>query len=391
MSGLIARRLGGGALVATLLLSAPAARAEQSDVEGGFLSLDVHGFGSQGFLVTTGNEYLVADSKRGSFQFSEIGLNFSKEFTSTLRFGVQFFAQNFGAAGNYIPQIDWFQLDYRWRDFLGLRVGRLKIPHGLYNEVNDIDSGRVPVLLPQSVYPLQARSFLFAQTGAELYGFVRSPWAGALEYRVFGGTIFIDPALVVPVGAPLQLKFNVPYSFGGRLLWETPLAGLRVGGSVLDLRLDTTAFLPMSMTAAIKNDTVFGVASVEWTARVLTLTAEYSRGHSKQESVVAGANLNVTSESGYLMANVVATPWLQPGLYYSVGFPDVHHRTGLANQQHDLTATLRFDINRYWLVKLEGHYMVGTAGLNNPLRVGPPPTNPANHWAVFLIKTTIYF
>jgi hypothetical protein len=391
MSGMSLRCLGALALVWALSLSAAPARAQQSDVEGGLLSIDVHGFGSQGFLVTSGNDYLVTDSKRGSFQFSELGLNFSKAFTSNLRFGVQFFAQDFGAAGNYIPQIDWFQLDYRWRDWLGLRVGRLKIPHGLYNEVNDIDSGRVPVLLPQSVYPLQGRSFLFAQTGVELYGFLRSPSLGALEYRLFGGTIFVDPALVVPVGSPVQLKFNVPYAFGGRLLWETPISGLRVGGSFLDLRLDTIAFLPMSMTVGIKNNTLFGVGSVEWAVRALTVTAEYSRGHSKQESVLPSANLNNTSESGYLMANFVAAPWLQPGVYYALGFPDVHHRTGLANQQHDLTATLRFDLNRFWLVKLEGHYMVGTAGLSNPLRIGPPPANPANHWGVFLIKTTIYF
>ena len=29
--------------------------------------------------------------------------------------------------------------------------------------------------------------------------------------------------------------------------------------------------------------------------------------------------------------------------------------------QHDVAATLRFDINSHWLVKLEGHYMTGTA------------------------------
>ena len=66
-------------------------------------------------------------------------------------------------------------------------------------------------------------------------------------------------------------------------------------------------------------------------------------------------------------------------------------RDGLENKQHDLSLTLRFDINRFWLVKLEGHYMAGTAGLVNPLRFGPPPANPERHWGVFLVKTTAYF
>ena len=31
---------------------------------------------------------------------------------------------------------------YGFADWLGMRAGRVKIPFGLYNEVNDVDSGR---------------------------------------------------------------------------------------------------------------------------------------------------------------------------------------------------------------------------------------------------------
>jgi hypothetical protein len=353
--------------------------------------IEIHGFASQGFVLTTGNDYLVLDSTRGSFQLSELGLNFSKQLTDKLRFGAQFYARNFGIAGNYVPQVDWFHLDYRWRDWLGLRAGRLKIPHGLYNEFNDIDAGRVPILLPQSIYPLQARSFLFAQTGTEVYGFARSPAAGALEYRLYGGTMFFDPSLVVPAGSAVQLQFSVPYIVGGRLIWETPLPGLRLGASVLKLRLDTVAFLPMLMVN-IENRTLAWVSFAELAFRALTVTAEYGRGNSKQTSAESPpSNFDVTGEDWYVMASYVAAPWLQPGVYYSLKVPDVANRGGLANKQHDLTATLRFDINPHWLVKIEGHYMIGTAGLVNPLRITPLPENPERHWAVFLVKTTAYF
>jgi hypothetical protein len=53
--------------------------------------------------------------------------------------------------------------------------------------------------------------------------------------------------------------------------------------------------------------------------------------------------------------------------------------------------TLRFDITDNWLVKLEGHFMDGTAGLTNPLQVGPSPTNAATEWAAFFAKATGYF
>lgn len=382
-------------LAIVLSLSTLPALAEESVVPGaGLLSVDIHGFGSQGFFLTTGNEYLVDGSKDGSFQFSEVGINFSKPLTERLRFGLQFLAHNFGRAGNYSPQVDWFYLDYLWRDWLGFRAGRLKIPRGFYNEVNDIDAARVPVLLPQSVYPLQARSFLFAQSGAEIYGFFRSRSAGALEYRLFGGTIFIDPRLVVPVGSTLTLKFNVPYAFGGRLIWETPLTGLRIGVSVIKLRLDTVAFLPMDMTADIENHSMLGVGSLEFASRALTVTAEYSLGHTKQDTVVAMttvASLDTVGDGGYVMVTYVVTPWLQPGIYYSLKFPYVDRREGLENQQHDLSLTLRFDINHHWLLKLEGHYMAGTRGLEDPLRVDTALVDPALHWGVFMVKTTAYF
>ncbi|MGH7436088.1 MAG: hypothetical protein ACRENE_10480, partial [Polyangiaceae bacterium] len=216
----------------------------EADADGGDpaspSAIQVHGFASQGAFVTARNDYLVSRSTKGSFQLSEVGINFTDNITDKLRAGVQLFAQDFGANGNYNVQADWFYLDYRFADWLGVRAGRLKIPFGLYNEVNDIDAARVPILLPQSVYPLQNRQFLFAQTGFEAYGFQRSSWAGALDYRLFAGTIYLDPTGLLAPGNTLQAQFGVPYVAGGRLMWETPFDGLRLGGTVEALELDTT-------------------------------------------------------------------------------------------------------------------------------------------------------
>ena len=47
--------------------------------------------------------------------------------------------------GDYVLNswADWFDLDYRWKDWLGLRAGRVKLPYGLYNDTSDIDAARV--------------------------------------------------------------------------------------------------------------------------------------------------------------------------------------------------------------------------------------------------------
>ena len=80
------------------------------------------------------------------------------------------------------------------------------MPFGLYNEINDVDAARVPILLPQGVYPISSRDYLLAQTGMELYGRLATGALGALDYRLFGGTIFIDtPASTAPPQLPCPI------------------------------------------------------------------------------------------------------------------------------------------------------------------------------------------
>ena len=82
---------------------------------------------------------------------------------------------------------------------------------------------------------------------------------------------------------------------------------------------------------------------------------------------------------------------LQPGLYYSVLYPNVDDRSGRESQQHDVAATLRFDFNPNWIFKAEAHYMSGTAGVSSSLNDYRPLTESPDRWTVFLLKTTVFF
>jgi hypothetical protein len=383
------------AVLAAIALDARPARAAGVGPEDSLAHVDIHAFVSQGFILTSYNDYIDTGTTHGSAQFTEMGINVTKAFfKDKLRIGLQLFAQDLGPAGSFTIKADWFYVDYRWQDWLGFRVGRLKIPYGIYNEVSDIDSARVPILLPESIYPLQIRDFLFAQNGAEIYGFVRTRGIGGFDYRAFGGTTFVDPTLVVPVDSPVQIQFNVPYVAGGRAFWETPLDGLRIGGTFEALRLDSTAYITgLSTPVSLPNDTMAWLASAEYTQGNLDITAEYGRGHSSQgtSNAMIQPPINSTSEGGYAMVAYRARSWFQPGAYYSFSFPDIHDRAGRENRQNDLALTLRFDVTENWLVKAEGHFMDGTAALDNPIRVGPPPAAASADWAVFVAKVTGYF
>lgn len=401
------------ATLCTLLLTSLSVPAHAQLVpEVGEQALEVHGFVSQGFIKTTNNNYL-AKSERGSFEFVEAGVNFTKPLSDQLRVGLQLFARDLGPTGNYRPQFDWFYFDYRVADWFGIRAGRTKLPFGLYNETSDIDAARVPVLLPQSVYPQANRDFLLAQTGAEIYGYVPLGDAGAFDYRVYGGTLFLDETTLSTPDAKLN-EIEVPYLIGARAMWLTPLEGLQVGASFqalslnFDMRFDATGvaalqqqgLAPMDFDGRLllKYPIQLGVASLEYTAHDLQVAAEFSRWRvdaNLTPQIIP--NLHTTQTRWYAMASYRLAPWFTPGIYYSFfdkGAPGDSPDT----YQRDLAVSFRYDITSHWIAKLEGHYMNGTGDLNQTLN--PPPSGVMastwlgslpRSWGVLLLKATASF
>jgi hypothetical protein len=143
----------------------------------------------------------------------------------------------------------------------------------------------------------------------------------------------------------------------------------------------------------VKLPALLAVGSVEYQVGDLLVAAEYSRWRAKIESPfpVVIPSTDTVSERGYLMTSYRVLPWLSPGLYYSVLFKDVDHREGRAAYQHDVAATVRFDLTDHWLLKLEGHYMHGTGALSSAQNDNQSASTLTNDWALLLLKTTAYF
>jgi hypothetical protein len=398
--------------------AAPVSPDAASDEEGYELpALALHGFVSQGAFVSTDNDYL-GHSERGSVEFLEAALNVSTEVTDRLRVGAQLFTRDLGPIGNYALSLDWAYLDYRWRDWLGLRAGRIKLPFGLYNEFSDIDSARLPILLPQSVYPIVSRDFLLAHTGFSLYGSHTLGGAGALDYQLYAGTIFIlEEGGALDASPQLHIEeIDTKYVTGGQLFWRTPLAGLRAGASyqhtdiIFHLTLDPLTTAQLVMAGVVPPDfdgsLEYGlsgidmmIGSMEYTLDDLTLAAEYSRWTYRITSSIPDAlpESDHDEERFYGMAAYRFTGWFEAGTYYAALFLDVDDRDGNGGgftERHrayrkDLALSTRFDVNDFWLWKLEAHYMHGTAEvLDSDLA---DPDNLARRWGLFLVKTTVSF
>ncbi|MBA3685401.1 MAG: hypothetical protein H0W72_09190 [Planctomycetes bacterium] len=383
-------------------------------------TVDIHGFASQGYLYSTKNNYLVM-SQDGSTEYNEFGINFSSDLTDDLRLGIQIFARDLGELGNDQPVIDWAVADYHYSDLIGVRFGKVKQPFGLYNESRDIDLARTSVLLPQSVYTEGFRDAAASFIGIDFYGRLPGGPVGSVDYQLYGGgnsfedNNSIAQAFEEPVATPPGVtrsvvidKTRVKYLYGGQIIWNTPLDGLRLGGSLtaVSVHLDGTVTLiipsgpPPSPPTNIITPTTFalpnlfvGIASAEYTWRDLVLAAEYSR--TDGDIIVDGTPVAGINSSGwYVSAAYRFNPWFELGAAYSVY---ASHRedwsyTDPRSYQEDATLSARFDINPHWIFKLEAHGMRGAALVDRSDNTNDNGSESFDeHWLFFAAKTTVSF
>jgi hypothetical protein len=374
-----------------------------------FPGVQLHGFVSQGAYISTGNN-ILGPSKKGSVEFTEAALNVSSEVADRLRVGMQFFTRDVGPIGDYKITLDWAFLDYRWKQWIGLRAGRVKMPFGLYNEINDVPGGRLSILLPQSIYPVSSRDFLLALTGASIYGSPLAGSAGVIDYQVFFGTIFLDLS-----DSPQFLGAHTRRAGGAQVLWRPPIEGLRLGPSFLnakadfDFQLDQMTVDQLVMAGQVPadfdgraqlrlHDANLLIASIEYDTRRWLFAAEYSRQLIHAETTPPGLlsdpDGDSDSERFYALVAHRASEQLTVGGYASFQFNDVDNRSGdglpapESAYQQDYTVTGRYDINEFWLFKLEAHLMRGSA-------VASPADNPGGNlektWSLFLAQTVLSF
>ncbi len=370
----------------------------------------IHGFVSQGYLKSDKNNFL-AETEDGTFQFNELGINFSAELTEKLRLGIQFFARDMGEIGNDDIIIDWAFADYRWKDWLGLRVGKVKIPLGFYNETRDIDMVRTSILLPQSVYLDIHRDNVIALQGVGTYGDILLGVMGNLSYQFQYGTMNVDKesgsAKVVEKSFGLVdvKEFDFDELMTASLKWETPLEGLHVGASMLkadvDIHATTTAplgYLPAGTPLTVEtSDYTAEILSAEYSWRNLTVSAEYAvtstESRMTSQSVVIFPENKIESEGYYGGISYRFTDWFELGMYYSEYYPNKDGKDGKntlpdhSAWSKDTALTTRFDINPNWTLKLEGHSIDGTALLFQ----ADNPEGTDKGWFLFAAKMTFSF
>jgi len=385
-------------------------------------TLNVHGFASQGYLRTTDNDYL-AKTKKGSTEFNDVAVNVSKEMSDRLRVGCQFLARDLGDAGNDKANLDWGYGDYRFRDELGVRVGKVKRPMGLYNEGRDVDMLRTSIFLPQSVYREDMRDIMNAAKGGAVYGTIPAESLGSFDYQYVYGSKDLDLDSVAlrrqflnrfPGVDVEEIETNIRYTSTAHLFWNAPVKGLKLGVSYETARIEASSpAVPDTPTndpdvvvpgqparhLRIDLDSVW-VTSVQYRRGDLMLTAEYI--DTVQKFTMDSGPEGRVSRKGHSLGyyggiDYRFNPWLEVGGYYSVYYPNKHDRNGselvaygmpdYMGWQKDACISFRFDPVPGWICKLEGHYIDGAAQVfdyQNPQEV-------EERWGLFAAKVTYSF
>ena len=328
--------------------------------------LQLHGFGVQSFVYSSANNYLGLHSSDGSLQWTEAALNVNEQLSEKLRVGAQVHLTRVGEFGGNVPSVDWALADYSAASWMGVRVGKVKIKWGLFNDTQDADPGYLWSLLPESVYGVDSRATNLSQYGAELYG--RVPLGrrfGDLDYSAYWGYYAIATNDGYAAGFDQQgltfVKPAIGKTPGFDLRWNTPVKGLTVSGSLMayDARgslTNGTYYQPLAYWptcyAQYHRRNFFAAWQFVKLVQYQTVT---------QDGIDPATSVQDT-RAWFAMADYRVTNKIQLGSYYTrYLLASGGDNSDSANYFHDVVISARYDVNGHIYAKAEGHLVDGNA------------------------------
>ncbi len=369
--------------------------------------IQLHGFLTQGYFLTSDNRLFGTSDKGGSFDYTEAGLTGSWTPSADLRFAAQVLFRRAGEGHENDLDLDFGLLDYTILstvDYrLGVRLGRFKIPFGLYNDTRDVLFTRPTILLPQSIYADATRDLALSADGGLVYG----------EYQNAWGNLLLELGMGFPRGGSLDTEFAIlgfdfpgntfsSLSYIGRLSYDLDDGKYRmaISSAWVDTRYDPE-LLPSDDLFPGKDIFTPVVFSAQYNQEKLSLTAEYAIRPVKDTGFGNGFDKYVIGESYYLQALYRFDKNLQAILRYDAFYNDRNDKDGKkfeaktlgpAHTQFakDLTVGFRYYVDPTFLIAAEYHYVNGTVWLV-PFQDNPNISDLEQHWHLFALAAGFRF
>lgn len=188
--------------------------------------LAVHGFLTQAYAATDGNQ-IFGIPDEGTTDYRKAALQFRYTLNDKNDFVIQFSHERQGKSVFINPdldlQVDWAFYQRHFTDKTWVRVGKVQMPFGIYNELRDVGTVLPFYRLPFGVYGENSFS---SETVDGIVGYHRfsgsSPWSADLNV-FYGGSDYFETD---------HINFGKARSENGLgyQLWiNTPVSGLRFG------------------------------------------------------------------------------------------------------------------------------------------------------------------
>ncbi len=192
-------------------------------------SLQIHGYFTQAAAINSKYQWLGLP-KEGSFDYRNLALQFRYDASEADAILFQFSHKRVGKSNLMKSEpdvrLDWGFYQHKFTEQFGIKVGRVQMPAGIYNEIRDVG-----VVLP----------FYRAPFGTYFEGeYASETIDGAVaSYAIAKGSMWsadLDAFVghfetVETSSSSANRMVNAPRSFGGQVWLNTPVDGLRAGVS----------------------------------------------------------------------------------------------------------------------------------------------------------------
>ncbi len=296
----------------------------------------INGFGFQDYRQsnTNTNSYEGAD-QRGTWQNDILALVVSAKISDRDTAWAQLESK-----ATEPTEFTWAFLDHRFNDSLSARIGRIKLPYGLYNEFIDNKGLQLSAIRP-SAYSFRADMVHDAYSGIGI------DWtSGTLFTQVFGGNVYTPAS-----NAAITDAFHDRRLIGGRITWNTPYDGLRFMVSGWDSQSEDNSATPVLGQLGKEYRAMW---SVEYVSDQFDIKSE----HNHHGTPTQTGNQGVSTNAWYVQGGYKVGLWTPYARFdYFIG--DQSNASDPSSYQKNWVVGVNYRINDNVNARIEDHVIRG--------------------------------